>query len=92
MEAVAATSDGFALAEVDLELRGEGTLFGTRQQGRNDLKLATLRRRDHALVRRARQVASALLEDDPRLERAPLLADELDLLLRGTVAEFPAKR
>ncbi len=92
LEAVAATSDGFALAEVDLELRGEGTLFGTRQQGRNDLKLATLRRRDHALVRRARQVASALLEDDPRLERAPLLADELDLLLRGTVAEFPAKR
>ena len=52
LEALERTTDGFELAEVDLEIRGEGTVFGTRQKGRNDLKLASLRR-DVALVEAA---------------------------------------
>ena len=49
VEALVASTDGFELAEVDLELRGEGTIMNTAQKGRNDLKLASLRR-DRELV------------------------------------------
>ena len=44
LEAMVRTDDGFELAEVDLEIRGEGTIFSDRQKGRSDLKLASLRR------------------------------------------------
>ena len=54
VEALVASTDGFALAEVDLELRGEGTIMNTAQKGRNDLKLASLRR-DRELVTLARE-------------------------------------
>ena len=74
------TTDGFELAEVDLELRGEGTILGTRQKGRSDLRLASLRR-DADLLDAARQVAEAVTEGDPRLARHPALADELRLFL-----------
>ena len=78
VEALAATNDGFELAEVDLELRGEGTIMGERQTGRNDLKLASLRR-DKEWVVRAREAAFSLVDADPHLARHPLLADELRL-------------
>ena len=55
------TTDGFELAEVDLDLRGEGTIMGERQKGRNDLKLASLRR-DREWVERAREVAFAIVD------------------------------
>ena len=76
--ALSATNDGFELAEVDLELRGEGTIMGERQTGRNDLKLASLRR-DKEWVVRAREAAFSLVDADPHLENHPLLADELRL-------------
>ncbi|MDQ3757476.1 MAG: DNA helicase RecG, partial [Actinomycetota bacterium] len=76
LEAVEASTDGFELAEVDLELRGEGTILGTRQKGRSDLKLASLRR-DKDLVRQAREVAFAVVDDDPALDAHPALADEI---------------
>ncbi len=44
LDALVKSTDGFALAEVDLDLRGEGTIMGERQKGRSDLKLASLRR------------------------------------------------
>ena len=44
LEALVQTTDGFELAEVDLDLRGEGTIMGERQKGRSDLRLASLRR------------------------------------------------
>jgi ATP-dependent DNA helicase RecG len=67
--AVAArTDDGFALAEADLELRGPGELWGTRQSGLPRLKLADLWR-DGALVQAAREAAGALIATDPRLSR-----------------------
>ena len=50
-QAMVDSDDGFELAEVDLEVRGEGTLFDTRQKGRTDLKLASLLR-DRPVVER----------------------------------------
>jgi ATP-dependent DNA helicase RecG len=61
LEALVAGADGFELAEVDLELRGEGTIMGERQTGRNDLKLASLRR-DRVWVERARDMAMAIVD------------------------------
>ena len=57
LQALCDTSDGFELAEVDLELRGGGALLGTRQSGLSDLRFAHLRR-DRDLLERARAVAS----------------------------------
>jgi ATP-dependent DNA helicase RecG len=57
LQALCDTSDGFELAEVDLELRGGGALLGTRQSGLSDLRFAHLRR-DRGLLERARAVAS----------------------------------
>ena len=85
-----ASTDGFALAEVDLDLRGEGTLMSTAQKGRNDLKLASLRR-DRELVRLAREAAFEIVDADPSLADSPLPADELDLLLSADDEAFLAK-
>ncbi|MEY4174173.1 MAG: ATP-dependent helicase RecG [Actinomycetota bacterium] len=79
VQALVDSADGFVLAEVDLELRGEGTLMNTAQKGRSDLKLASLRR-DRELVELARSVAFELVDDDPLLDRNPLLLDEVRLL------------
>ena len=87
VEALVATTDGFELAEVDLDLRGEGTLMSTAQKGRSDLKLASLRR-DRNLVALAREVAFEIVDADPLLDRHPDLADELDLLFSETDEEF----
>ena len=70
LEALVRTDDGFELAEVDLDIRGEGTVFGERQKGRSDLKLASLRR-DRLVVQHARDVAEELVAAGPRPRRAP---------------------
>ena len=90
VEALVASTDGFALAEVDLDLRGEGTLMSTAQKGRSDLKLASLRR-DRKLVELARDAAFEIVDADPHLADNPVLADELDLLLTATDEEFLTK-
>jgi ATP-dependent DNA helicase RecG len=58
-ERLEATTDGFELAERDLEIRGEGQLLGARQSGYSDLRFVRLRR-DQALLERARDVARGL--------------------------------
>jgi ATP-dependent DNA helicase RecG len=58
LQALVDSNDGFALAEVDLELRGEGQLLGTRQSGLTDLKFASLR--DRKLIEKARRWAEEL--------------------------------
>jgi ATP-dependent DNA helicase RecG len=63
LEALVEASDGFKLAEVDLELRGEGQLLGTRQSGLPDLRFASLVR-DRKLIEKARKWAEELHEDD----------------------------
>jgi len=59
LQALVDTSDGFELAEVDLDLRGGGALLGTRQSGLSDLRFAHLRR-DRGLLERARAAAPAV--------------------------------
>ena len=76
IEAMIRTTDGFELADEDLRLRGEGTLFDTRQSGMPDLKLARLAD-DLDLVKRARARAFELIEQDPGLEGRPQLLEEL---------------
>ncbi len=90
LEALVRSTDGFELAEVDLDLRGEGTIMGERQKGQNDLKLASLRR-DREWVVTAREVAMEILDADPTLEQHWLLAEEVDLLLGENEAEFLLK-
>ena len=76
LAALAATTDGFELAEKDLELRGEGSLFDTRQSGLPDLKLAKLIR-DFAWVAASREDARELVAQDPALDHRPELAQEV---------------
>ncbi len=90
LEALAASNDGFVLAETDLELRGEGTVMGERQKGRSDLKLASLRR-DLKWVERAREVAFDLVDPIEGLRAHPLLAEEIDVLLAPEDEEFLTK-
>ncbi|HUS61368.1 MAG TPA: ATP-dependent DNA helicase RecG [Acidimicrobiales bacterium] len=87
LTALTRSTDGFELAEVDLEIRGEGTIMGTRQKGRSDLKLASLRR-DKVLVRQAREIAFAITEEDPFLERHPDLEEEIRYLVEPDEAAF----
>jgi ATP-dependent DNA helicase RecG len=90
LAALVRTTDGFELAEIDLDLRGEGTLMGERQKGRNDLKLASLRR-DRPWVERAREVAFELVDADAELASNPLLAEEVALFLGDDEADFLLK-
>ncbi len=66
LRALAAHDDGFELAEIDLGLRGEGELIGTRQSGMADFRVARLPQ-DAELLDRARAQAQALLDVDPHL-------------------------
>jgi ATP-dependent DNA helicase RecG len=69
MQAIVATNDGFALAEADLALRGAGQLFGERQSGLPELKVASLSE-DVELIRTARRDAEEIITADPTLGAA----------------------
>jgi ATP-dependent DNA helicase RecG len=90
LEALVRSTDGFELAEIDLDLRGEGTLMGERQKGKNDLRLASLRR-DREWVGLAREVAFDLVDADPGLAHHPELRAEVELLLADDDTEFLLK-
>jgi ATP-dependent DNA helicase RecG len=83
--AMVATTDGFRLAEEDLRIRGQGTVFGTRQAGIKDLKLADILRDAKTLVA-ARREAFSLVAADPGLNNHPGLAEELRMLLGDDAA------
>ena len=87
INALVESTDGFYLAEVDLELRGEGTLMSTAQKGAGDLKIASFVR-DKRLIVQAREAAFAILDNDPTLTKHPELADELSLFLAPEEKEF----
>lgn len=72
LNAMAATGDGFEIAEMDLKIRGPGQIFGTRQAGYPEFRFADLSR-DVDLVRSAREEAAGLLDRDPNLERHDVL-------------------
>ncbi|MBS1675014.1 MAG: ATP-dependent DNA helicase RecG [Actinobacteria bacterium] len=68
VDAVAATLDGFVLAEVDLDLRGEGDVLGARQSGaKSSLKLLRVIK-DADLIGQARELAGEIVEADPALQ------------------------
>ncbi|MCB0872965.1 MAG: ATP-dependent DNA helicase RecG [Actinobacteria bacterium] len=69
LEAITQTTDGFRLAELDLQIRGEGAVLGVRQAGPTDLRYARLAR-DRKPLAQARQVARRILREDPTLQRA----------------------
>lgn len=69
LETMVRTNDGFEIAEVDLQLRGPGDIEGTQQSGLGiNLNIANLGK-DGEILRIARQVASDILDEDPRLEK-----------------------
>ncbi len=75
LEVVAGSTDGFAIAEADLELRGAGNLLGTRQSGLPPLRVASLFEPRHlALAERARDLADRVVRAEPALARRPALA------------------
>jgi ATP-dependent DNA helicase RecG len=82
LEAIARESDGFRLAEVDLELRGAGDVLGTRQHGLPEFRVARLPE-DVELLVRARDRADQILVEDARLE-----APEHALLREAVVSRF----
>jgi ATP-dependent DNA helicase RecG len=83
LRAIEETQDGFALAEKDLEIRGPGEFFGTRQSGLPDLKLAKLG--DVKTLEIARAEAKALFQEDPELSKPEhrLLLRKLEEFWRG---------
>lgn len=91
LDAVAATTDGFALARVDLEARREGDVLGTAQSGRrSSLRLLEVIR-DEALVDEARLAAQELIAEDPRLERHPALRERVRMLSDDDRSDFLEK-
>ncbi|HLA66867.1 MAG TPA: ATP-dependent DNA helicase RecG [Acidimicrobiia bacterium] len=86
LEAMASTNDGFRLAEEDLRIRGQGTVFGAKQAGLADLRMADVLR-DVAVLITARREAFELVAGDPDLAGHPALAEEIRALL-GEAAEW----
>jgi ATP-dependent DNA helicase RecG len=84
LAAMAATTDGFILAEEDLRIRGQGTVFGARQSGMADLRLADVLR-DFDLLVEARHDAFELVDRDPELAEHPELAQEVRAMLGDAV-------
>jgi ATP-dependent DNA helicase RecG len=91
LAAVAATTDGFELARLDLETRREGDVLGSAQSGRrSNLKLLSLLE-DEELITEARAEATALLETQRGLADYPALAAEVAALATDERAEWLEK-
>ncbi|ABP53749.1 ATP-dependent DNA helicase RecG [Salinispora tropica] len=91
LDAVGSTTDGFTLAELDLEQRREGDVLGATQSGRRShLRLLSLLR-DADLIRDARTEAIGLVEEDPELVRHPALAASVAALVDADRAEYLEK-
>ena len=75
LHAMEKISSGFELAKMDLKLRGPGEVFGVRQSGIPDLKVAKLT--DHEIIKSSRDVATKLLEEDSTLKKHPEILERL---------------
>lgn len=88
LAAVAATTDGFVLAQRDLELRRAGDVLGSMQSGqRSSLRVLDVLR-DGTLIADARVAASDLVEDDPELTGHPALQEVVQVLVSDQQADF----
>jgi ATP-dependent DNA helicase RecG len=91
LDAVASTTDGFALSALDLELRREGDVLGSVQSGsRSSLRLLEVARDEDVIVD-ARTAAAAVVAEDPDLAGHPALADVVASLREDEHAEFLEK-
>jgi ATP-dependent DNA helicase RecG len=91
LRAVASTTDGFELSRVDLEQRREGDVLGSSQSGRrSSLRLLSVLR-DEDVILEAREVATALVEEDPTLAGHPELAAQVLRLHEAERADFLEK-
>ena len=79
------TNDGFIISEKDLELRGSGEFFGTKQHGIPEFKIANLFE-DIGLLKQVQSLAIKIIEDDSKLEK------EKNKLLKKMVEEKFSKR
>lgn len=78
MKVMTETNNGFIISEKDLELRGSGEFFGTRQHGLPELKIANLFE-DIEMLKSIQSVAIKIMEEDPNLEK------EKNILLRKQI-------
>ena len=78
MKVMTQTNNGFIISEKDLELRGSGEFFGTRQHGLPELKIANLFE-DIEMLKSIQSVAIKIMEEDPNLEK------EKNILLRKQI-------
>jgi len=91
LDAVASTTDGFELAQLDLELRREGDVLGSSQSGvRSSLRLLEVVR-DEDVIARARAAAVSIVEADPTLVTAPGLLSAIHALVPEEQADFMEK-
>jgi ATP-dependent DNA helicase RecG len=88
LDAVAATTDGFKLAEADLELRREGNILGTTQAGRSTALRQLSLQRDRDLIVQARQDAISLVGDDPEMSDWPGLAEMVAAVIAAENQEY----
>ena len=80
MKVISSTNDGFIISEKDLELRGSGEFFGTRQHGIPEFKIANLFE-DIEILKQVQGIALEIIDKDPTLEK------EENILLRKLVDE-----
>lgn len=86
LETMVETNDGFKISDVDLEMRGPGEIFGTRQSGLPDFKIANIAQ-DSSILQDARKTAFEIVEKDPHLrmqEHAVLLANYQKLIQQNS--------
>ena len=91
LDAVASTTDGFALSEMDLELRREGDVLGSSQSGaRRSLRLLEVVRHQD-VIEEARRWAAEVVDSDPSLLTVPGLAEAVEALVREDQADYLEK-
>ena len=82
LKTLAATTDGFKIAEEDLKQRGPGDFFGSRQHGLPELKVADLAA-DTRLLQKSEEAAELLLSRDPTLQSVPAVQRRVEKMLRN---------